>query len=110
MSSGILADFTDDNFDAEVLKSSSPVLVDFWAEWCGPCKMLTPIIEDLAQGYAGRVKMGKLNVDDSPASASKYGVNSIPTLLFIKGGNVVDQHVGLLSKKALQAKIDQFLQ
>jgi thioredoxin 1 len=109
MSSGILAEFTDDNFEAEVLKSSVPVLVDFWAEWCGPCKMLTPIIEELAGTYGGTIKIGKLNVDNSPVSASRYAVNSIPTLLFVKGGNVVDQHVGLLAKKALQSKIDQFL-
>ena len=110
MSSGILAEFTDDNFEAEVLKSSVPVLVDFWAEWCGPCKMLTPIIEELAGTYGGgTLKIGKVNVDNSPVSASRYSVNSIPTLLFVKGGNVIDQHVGLLAKKALQAKIDQFI-
>jgi thioredoxin 1 len=103
------AEFTDDNFEAEVLKSSVPVLVDFWAEWCGPCKMLTPIIEELAVQYGGAIKIGKLNVDNSPVSASRYAVNSIPTLLFVKGGNVVDQHVGLLAKKALQSKIEQFL-
>jgi thioredoxin 1 len=109
MSNEYLAEFTDDNFDAEVLKSPIPVLVDFWAEWCGPCKMLTPIIEELAGDYSGKVKIGKLNIDNSPTFASRYSVNSIPTLLFVKGGNVVDQHVGLLAKKALQAKIDQFL-
>jgi thioredoxin 1 len=109
MAGGNLAEFTDDNFEAEVLKSSVPVLVDFWAEWCGPCKMLTPIVEELANVYAGKIKIGKLNVDNSPVSASRYGVNSIPTLLFVKGGNVIDQHVGLLAKKGLQAKIDQFL-
>jgi thioredoxin 1 len=110
MSSQHLVDFTDDNFDSDAIKSAVPVLVDFWAQWCGPCKMLTPIIEELASEYAGRVRMGKLNVDDSPAVASRYAVNSIPTLLFIKAGNVVDQHVGLLTKKALKAKIDQFVQ
>jgi thioredoxin 1 len=109
MASGVLAEFTDDNFEAEVLKSSLPVLVDFWAQWCGPCKMLTPIVEELAKDFDGRLKIGKLNVDDSPQFASRYSVNSIPTLLFIKDGNVVDQHVGLLAKKALQAKIEQFL-
>jgi thioredoxin 1 len=109
MASGVLAEFTDENFEAEVLKSSLPVLVDFWAQWCGPCKMLTPIIEELAKDFDGRLKIGKLNVDDSPQFASRYAVNSIPTLLFVKDGNVVDQHVGLLAKKALQAKIEQFL-
>jgi thioredoxin 1 len=110
MSSEGLVEFTDDNFDAEVLKSSVPVVVDFWAQWCGPCKMLTPIIEELAGEFAGTVKIGKLNVDNSPVSASRYGVSSIPTLLFVKGGNVVDQHVGLLAKKALQGKIQGLLQ
>jgi thioredoxin 1 len=109
MASGVLAEFTDENFEAEVLKSSLPVLVDFWAQWCGPCKMLTPIIEELAKDFDGRLKIGKLNVDDSPQFASRYAVNSIPTLLFVKDGNVVDQHVGLLAKKVLQAKIEQFL-
>jgi thioredoxin 1 len=109
MSSDMLAEFTDVNFEAEVLKSPMPVLVDFWAEWCGPCRMLTPIMEELAQQYGGRVKMGKLNVDVSPNTASRYAVSNIPTILFVKGGNVVDQHVGLLAKTALQAKIDQFI-
>ncbi len=104
-----LAEFTDANFETEVLKSSIPVLVDFWAEWCGPCKMLTPIVEELASEYAGRVKIGKLNVDTSPLTASRYAVSNIPTILFVKGGNVVDQHVGLLAKKMLQSKVDQIV-
>jgi thioredoxin 1 len=110
MSSDALYEFTDDNFEAEVLKSAIPVVVDFWAEWCGPCKLLTPIVDELANVFAGKVKIGKLNVDNSPATASKYSVNSIPTMLFIKSGNVFDQHVGLLAKKALQSKIDKFIQ
>jgi thioredoxin 1 len=109
MSSPCLADFTDANFETDVLKSSVPVVVDFWGEWCGPCKMLTPIVEELAKEYDGKVKIGKLNVDNSPLTASKYAVNSIPTILFVKDGNVVDQHVGLLAKKMLKAKIDQFI-
>ncbi len=109
MSSAALYEFTDDNFEAEVLKSSIPVVVDFWAEWCGPCKLLTPIVDELANVYAGKVKIGKLNVDNSPVTASKYAVNSIPTMLFIKSGNVFDQHVGLLAKKSLQSKIDKFI-
>jgi thioredoxin 1 len=109
MSSQVLVEFTDANFENEALKSPLPVLVDFWAEWCGPCKMLTPIIEELAQEYGGRVKIGKLNVDQAPATASRYAVSNIPTILFIKGGNVVDQQVGLLAKKALKARIDQFI-
>lgn len=104
-----LPEFSDSNFSQEVLSSSIPVVVDFWAEWCGPCKMLTPIVEQLAAEYDGKVKIGKLNVDNSPAMASKYGVTSIPTILFVKGGNVVDQHVGLLGKAPLKAKIDRLL-
>lgn len=109
MSSPFLAEFTDDNFEKEVLASPVPVLVDFWAQWCAPCKMLSPIVEELAQEYGGTMKIGKLDVDNSPMTASKYAVNSIPTLLFVKGGNVMDQHVGLLTKKALKTKIDQLL-
>jgi len=105
-----LVEFTDANFKAEAIGSQLPVLVDLWAPWCGPCKLLTPIIEDVANQYTGRVKIGKLNVDDSPQTASQYGIISIPTILFIKGGKVVDQHVGLLSKEHLKAKIDQFIQ
>ncbi len=104
-----LPEFSDTNFADEVLASPIPVVVDFWAEWCGPCKMLTPIIESLAQEYDGKVKIGKLNVDNSPAMASRYGVTSIPTILFVKNGNVVDQHVGLLAKAPLQTKIDRLL-
>jgi len=110
MASDVLFEFTDANFEAEALKAPLPVLVDFWAEWCGPCKMLTPIIEEVAQEYGAKVKIGKLNVDQSPATASRYAVSNIPTILFIKAGNVVDQQVGLLAKKALKAKIDSFLQ
>ncbi len=109
MSSDVLVEFTDASFEADVLKSPVPVLVDFWAEWCGPCRMLTPIVEELAREYGGRIKIGKLNVDASPLTASRYSVSNIPTILFVKNGSVVDQHVGLLAKKALQAKIDQFI-
>ncbi len=109
MSTDNLVEFTDANFDGEVLRSSVPVLVDFWAEWCGPCKMLTPILEELAQEFSGKVKIGKLNVDNSPLTASRYAVSNIPTILFVKGGSVKDQQVGLLAKKAVKAKIDQFI-
>src|SRR5512137_1562256 len=100
-----VVEFTDANFDAEALKSTLPVIVDLWAPWCGPCKMLTPIVEELAGEYAGKVKIGKLNVDDNPQTASKYSVISIPTLLFIKNGSIMDQHVGLLAKNNLKTKI-----
>jgi thioredoxin 1 len=100
-----VVEFTDANFEAEALKSTLPVIVDLWAPWCGPCKMLTPIVEDLAGEFAGKVKMGKLNIDDNPQTATKYSVISIPTLLFIKNGSIVDQHVGLLAKNNLKTKI-----
>jgi len=103
---GAIKEFTDDNFVEEVLSSALPVVVDFWAPWCGPCKMLGPILEDLSSEYDGRVVMGKLNIDNSAATASKYAVNSIPTLLFFKDGKVVDNQVGLLAKGPLKVKID----
>lgn len=101
-----MLDFTDDNFTAEALQSPLPVVVDFWAVWCGPCKMLTPVIEEIAGELAGTIVVGKLNVDDSPKTAARYGVSSIPTLLFIKNGQVAGQHTGLLGKKALLNKIN----
>ena len=103
---GSTKEFTDQNFAAEVLSSGLPVVVDLWAEWCGPCKMLGPIIDDLAGEYEGKVVIGKLNVDSSPGTASKYRVTNLPTLLFFKDGNIVEQHVGLLAKGPLKAKID----
>jgi thioredoxin 1 len=99
--------FTDDTFAADVLQCSSPVVVDFWAEWCGPCKMLTPIIDDIAKEYDGKVVFGKIDVDSNPQVAAKYMVNSIPTLLFFKNGNIVEQHTGLLAKGPLKNKIDK---
>lgn len=97
---------TDKNFDSEVLKSKLPVLVDFFADWCGPCKMLAPIVEKLAEDYEGKAKVVKLNVDESLDSAQKYGVMSIPTLIFFKGGKQVDRAVGVLSKDALAEKLE----
>ncbi len=105
-----LKEFTDNNFNDEVIGSSLPVIVDFWAEWCGPCKMLTPIIADIAKEYDGKVVIGKVNVDDNPQVAAKYGINSIPSLLFFKNGQVIEQHTGLLPKAPLKSKIDKTFQ
>ncbi|MCL2219597.1 MAG: thioredoxin [Chitinispirillia bacterium] len=104
--SGALKEFTDQNFASEVLSCGLPVVVDFWAERCGPCKMLAPILEGLAAEYEGTVAIGKLNVDTYPETASKYRIMNLPTLLFFKDGNIVEQHVGLLAKGPLKAKID----
>ena len=97
--------FNDENFAADVLKSDLPVLVDFYADWCGPCKMLAPIIEELATEYEGKWKIGKVNVDESPKTAQEYGVQSIPTLLFVKNGEVVDKLMGFATKDAIKEKL-----
>ena len=107
MASPNLVTFTQDNFQSEVLQSAEPVLVDFWAEWCGPCKMIAPVLDELAGEYAGKVKIGKVNIDEYQAVAAQYGVRAIPTLLLFKGGQVADQMVGMRSKKDLKASIDR---
>jgi len=101
-----VVELTDANFQAEVLDSSQPVLVDFWAPWCGPCRMIAPLIEELASEYVGSVKVGKLNIDDSPQAATSHGVSSIPTLMVFKGGQVVDRFVGVQAKNRLQKALD----
>ena len=101
--------FTDDNFKDEALDSSTPVVVDFYADWCGPCKMMAPIIDDLAGSYEGQVKIGKMNTDENRGTAAKYSVMSIPTILFIKNGEVVDTVVGALPKPALEERIKSLL-
>ncbi|MBT3704370.1 thioredoxin [Candidatus Peregrinibacteria bacterium] len=97
--------FNDDNFDEEVLRADKPVLVDFFAEWCGPCKMMAPVIDELAKEMEGKVVVGKLNVDESPNTAGKYGVQSIPTTILFKKGEEVDRMVGFQSKEAFKAKL-----
>ena len=104
-----LVHLTDASFDQEVLKSDLPVIVDFWAGWCGPCRMVAPVFEELSGEYAGRLKFGKVDVDANPATSAEYGIRSIPALLVFKGGKVVDTIVGAMPKAALAQKIDAAL-
>ncbi len=104
-----LIEFTDDNFDKEVLKSNLPVLVDFWAEWCGPCKMIAPIVEEIAGDYAGKVKVGKVNVDFNNQVAMQYGIRGIPALLVFKGGSVANQIVGAVPKNNITQILDEVI-
>lgn len=100
---------TDSNFKKEVLESDLPVLVDYWANWCSPCKMIAPILEELAKEYAGKIKIGKLNVEDNPKITSQYTIMSIPTLILFKGGKIMEQAIGVLSKKELISKIKEYI-
>ena len=100
---------TDSNFDTEVLNSDQPVLVDFWAAWCGPCRVIAPTIEELASEYEGKAKVAKVDVDSNPQAASRFGVRSIPSLIFFKDGKPVDQMVGVVPKNVLAQKLDSLI-
>ena len=100
-------EFTDTNFGDSVIESSVPVLVDFWAEWCGPCKMIAPVLEEIADDYAGKLKIAKLNIDENEATAPKFGIRSIPTLILFKNGNAEATKIGAMSKSELAAFIEQ---
>jgi thioredoxin 1 len=109
MASDLIQTYTDDNFDGNVLKAATPVVVDFWAEWCGPCRALGPAIDAIAQDYQGKVAVGKLNVDDNPNITVRYMVRGIPAVLLFKGGKMVDQVVGLVDKGTLKQMVDRHL-
>jgi thioredoxin 1 len=102
-------EFTDANFQDSAIDTGGVTVIDFWAEWCGPCRMVAPVIEELAKDYDGKALIGKLDVDSNPGVSMKYGVRSIPTILFMKGGEVVDKHVGTATKQLLSSKIDALL-
>ncbi len=107
MASPNILTLTQDNFEKNVLKSETPILVDFWAEWCGPCKMISPVLDELAEEYSGRVNIGKVNVDENQGLAAEYGVRAIPTLLLFQNGQVAEQMLGLKSKRDLKASLDK---
>jgi len=109
MASEMVKTFTDANFDTDVLQSTVPVLVDFWATWCAPCKAIAPVVDAIADEYAGKVAVGKVNVDDNPATPGKYGVRGIPTIILFKEGKVIDQVVGAVPKAQLEALIKKAL-
>ena len=107
MASPLIVTLTQENFQSQVLQSTTPVLVDFWAEWCGPCKMIAPLLDELADEYQGKVTIGKVNIDEYQGLAAEYGVRAIPTLLLIKNGQVAEQMVGAKSKRDLKASFDK---
>jgi len=107
MASPLIVTLTQENFQKEVLQSQTPVLVDFWAEWCGPCKMIAPLLDELADEYDGKIKIGKINVDEQQAIAAQYGIRAIPTLLLFNKGQIAEQMVGAKSKRDLKASFDR---
>lgn len=109
MASEKVLEFTDAQFDADVLKSDGPVLVDFWATWCAPCKAIAPVLDQLAEEYDGKVKIGKVNVDENPATPGQYGVRGIPTMILFKDGQVVDQLVGAVPKNQIETLLQKAL-
>ena len=109
MASTAVLEVTDANFDQEVLKSDQPVLIDFWAVWCGPCKALGPIVDEVAQSYSGKVKVAKMNVDSNPGTPGRYGIRGIPTLLLFKGGQVKEQIVGYVPKETIEKALDKHM-
>ena len=105
----MVVNLKDQNFDQEVMQSSLPVVIDFWAEWCGPCRQLMPVVHELADTYAGRIKVVAVNVDECPETAERFGIMTIPTLLFIKQGQIIDKHVGMAMKPTVAAKFESLL-
>lgn len=106
MAGNVLA-VTDDNFESEILKSDTPALVDFWASWCGPCRAIAPVVEEISEDFAGKIKVAKMNVDESPKTPGQYGIRAIPTLIIFKGGEVADQITGAVSKSHIEQALNK---